>query len=131
MLLWLIVFPGKRGTVSTYEIKDTVSQWCDKTCNFVDSVDVDFRGSFPYEDDYKIEVYDVTVDVLGTGKGKILLSYIVGKNAYEVHDYYPNNLLDNLFTGGIRPDFETESFSDEDISSFVNMGGSIFNPDAH
>lgn len=130
VVLLLISFDGAGGSVNTYDIAENVTQWCANSGYSVDSVDVEFRGSFSYdENDYTLEVYDITVDVLGEGKGKILLSYLVGENAAELNEYYPASLLAEIFTGGIMPDFETESFSDEDIAAFADHGR-WFEPDA-
>ena len=129
LILLLIGLAGTDGSVNIYDIADNVTQWCANSGYSVDSVDVEFRGSFPYENDCTLEVYDITVDVLGEGKGKILLSYLVGENAAELNEYYPASLLAEIFTGGIMPDFETESFSDEDIAAFADHGR-WFEPDA-
>ena len=122
LILLLIGIVGTGGSVNTYDIAENVTQWCANSGCSVDSVDVEFRGSFPYENDYTLEVYDITVDVLGEGKGKILFSYIVGENAAELKAYYPASLLTEIFMGGIMPDFETESFSEEDIAAFADHG---------
>lgn len=122
LILLLIGIVGTGGSVNTYDIAENVTQWCANSGYSVDSVDVEFRGSFPYENDYTLEVYDITVDVLGEGKGKILFSYIVGENAAELKAYYPASLLTEIFMGGIMPDFETESFSEEDIAAFADHG---------
>ena len=129
LILLLIGIVGTGGSVNTYDIAENVTQWCANSGYSVDSVDVEFRGSFPYENDYTLEVYDITVDVLGEGKGKILFSYIVGENAAELKAYYPASLLTEIFMGGIMPDFETESFSEEDIAAFVDHGH-WFDPNA-
>ena len=122
LILLLIGIVGTGGSVNIYDIAENVTQWCANSGYSVDSVDVEFRGSFPYENDYTLEVYDITVDVLGEGKGKILFSYIVGENAAELKAYYPASLLTEIFMGGIMPDFETESFSEEDIAAFADHG---------
>lgn len=122
LILLLIGLAGTDGSVNIYDIADNVTQGCANSGYSVDSVDVEFRGSFPYENDYTLEVYDITVDVLGEGKGKILFSYIVGENAAELKAYYPASLLTEIFMGGIMPDFETESFSEEDIAAFADHG---------
>ena len=122
LILLLIGLAGTDGSVNIYDIADNVTQWCANSGYSVDSVDVEFRGSFPYENDCTLEVYDITVDVLGEGKGKILFSYIVGENAAELKAYYPASLLTEIFMGGIMPDFETESFSEEDIAAFADHG---------
>ena len=122
LILLLIGLAGTDGSVNIYDIADNVTQGCANSGYSVDSVDVEFRGSFPYENDCTLEVYDITVDVLGEGKGKVLFSYIVGKNAAKLEKYYPASLLAEVFMGGLMPDFDTESFSDEDIAAFVDHG---------
>ena len=122
LILLLIGLAGTDGSVNIYDIADNVTQGCANSGYSVDSVEVEFRGSFPYENDCTLEVYDITVDVLGEGKGKVLFSYIVGKNAAKLEKYYPASLLAEVFMGGLMPDFDTESFSDEDIAAFADHG---------
>ena len=132
LLFCLIIGGGESewagGSVSRDSIADLVTDACSKSGNQVDDIDVVFRKSFPYKNDTTLEVYEVTVDVLGEGKGKMLFSFIVGKNTVKNEAYYPASLLTEIFTGGVIPDFETESFSDEDIEAFA-AGGHSFHPD--
>ena len=51
-----------------------------------------------------------------------MFSYIVGENAAKLENYYPASLLAEVFMGGLMPDFDTESFSDDDIAAFVDHG---------
>ena len=129
MFLLLICSGSTGGTVNTYSIEENVTEWCAQGGCGVDSVDVEYRGSFLDENGYTLEVYDITVDVLGEGKGKVLFSYIVGENTVKLEAYYPSSLLREIFGVGLMPDFETESFSDEDIAAFAEKGF-WFDPDA-
>ncbi|MBQ8054143.1 MAG: hypothetical protein IJ198_10125 [Lachnospiraceae bacterium] len=62
----------------------------------------------------------MTVDVAGQGKGKLLISYLIGEDTIEQKAYYPQDLIVELFGGGLLPDFDVESFSDEDIAAFAD-----------
>ena len=120
---------GAGGSVNRNSIAELVTRECSKSGNQVDDIDVQFRKSFPYKNDTTLEVYEVTVDILDEGKGKILLSFIVGENTVKNKAYYPADLITEIFTDGIIPDFETESFSDEDIEAFADLGY-CFHPDS-
>lgn len=119
-ILFFFIPLSDPGTVNTDSIAEGAAEACSDFGLTVTSADAKYRGSFPYEDGRTLEVYDVTVDVAGQGKGKLLISYLIGEDTIEQKAYYPQDLIVELFGGGLLPDFDVESFSDEDIAAFAD-----------